>query len=191
MLPGGAVEQAYETAAIAIAAQEREHEINSVVVAAPDKLAGTQAMGLAAAMTSTGRTVLLVDASPRGRTLSEKLVAPDRGLAGAVDGQSHPVAVADNPRLLALGAGIDPHSHLPALPELRKALDHIDAAADVAVLSAEPVLTFSDALVLAGETSGTVLVARTRRTTRLSLQQSLDRLTKVRADVIGVILDDG
>jgi capsular polysaccharide biosynthesis protein/Mrp family chromosome partitioning ATPase len=187
----GAAEQAYETAAISIAAQEGDHPITSIVVASPEATAAPQAIGLAVAMTSLGRTVVLVDASPRANTLSEKLVDADRGLAGAVTGQSRVVQTPSNTRLFVVGAGQDPQSHLPPVPEVRQALSHIGQSAELTVLSADPILTYSDAMILASETSGTVLVARTRRTTRRSLEQALDRLTKVQADVIGVILDDG
>ena len=155
----GAAEQAYETAAIAIGAQDHDHEVTSLVVAGPDKSAAAQAIGLAVAMTSLGRSVVLVDASPRGHTLPEKLVQPDRGLAAAVADCSHIVKVPTNPRLFVLGSGQDPQPHLPPVPELRKALEHLEAAAEVTVLSADPVLTYSDSMVLTSETSGTVLVA--------------------------------
>ena len=187
----GAAEQAYETAAIAIGAQDHDHEVTSLVVAGPDTSAAGQAIGLAVAMTSLGRSVVLVDASPRGHTLPEKLVQPDRGLAAVVADCSHIVKVPTNPRLFVLGSGQDPQPHLPPVPELRKALAHLEAAAEVTVLSADPVLTYSDSMILTSETSGTVLVARTRRTTRRSLQDAVDRLSKVQGDVIGVILDDG
>jgi capsular polysaccharide biosynthesis protein/Mrp family chromosome partitioning ATPase len=186
-----AAEQAYETAAIAIAAQEREGEITSLVIAGPEKPAPAQAIGLAVAMTNLGGTVVLVDASPRGHTLSDKLVQPDRGLAAAVADCSRIVKVPSNPRLFVLGSGQDPQSHLPPAPELRRAIAHLGAAAQVSVLSADPVVTYSDAMILARETSGTILVARNRRTTRRSLQDAVDRLAKVQADVIGVILDEG
>ena len=193
LFPEGAVEQAYETAAVAIAAQERDHQLNSiVVVAAPEEPAVTQAIGLA-----RGDDQHRPDRGARG---CEPTRAESAGEAGPGRPRSRRCRERAELRWFPsirtrvcafIGSGLDPQKHLPPLPDLHEALDYVSKAADVAVLCADPVLTYSDAMVLAGETSGTVLVARTRHTTRLALQQSLDRLTKVRSDVIGVILDNG
>jgi capsular polysaccharide biosynthesis protein len=186
-----AVEQAYDTAAFAIVAREAQGAPTAVVVAAPETQAGVQAVLLASAMTHTSHSVVLVDGSPRGRTLPDDIGPADLGLVGAADGRSRPMPSTLNGSLSILSSGKDPQPQLPARADLTRALDNLRKFADIVVISAEPVLTYGDVMLLGSETSGAVLIARRRKTTRRSLQQSLERLSNVHAELIGVILDEG
>jgi non-specific protein-tyrosine kinase len=61
--------------------------------------------------------------------------------------------------------------------------------AEVVIIDSPPVLVFSDALVLATRSDGVILVVEAGKTRRQAARQALEAFDKVRANVVGVLLN--
>jgi Mrp family chromosome partitioning ATPase len=69
-------------------------------------------------------------------------------------------------------------------------LDKLDKVSDVMVIDSPPVLTVSDATILAAAMDGVILVVKPGTTKLGAFQRALDQLRSVKAHVIGVVLNE-
>ena len=143
----------------------------------------TTSANLAAAFADTGRRVLVVDADFRrpalGRFLNPvpNLVDPDGPATTRVDG----VAFMSSPR------GIDAPGDV--VFELRRLIDARQDDFDVVVVDTPPMLTTNDATDLLAAADAVVLVVRAGHTRTASAMRAATVLSRLRADVLGVVLN--
>lgn len=158
----------------------------------------TCCIGLARAAVSLDMEVLLVDADLRRRHLSSML-----GLASEEDGGLSQVLAEGPARWNVEDLGTELVEKLHVLPAGRH-VDHpttllsgsIPAferwaarAYSVVVIDSPPVSVGADASVIAASTEEVVLVVNVRTAKRAALQQTIDQLARVQANVIGVVLN--
>lgn len=79
-------------------------------------------------------------------------------------------------------------SELLGSPAMRALLELLSAQFDYVLLDAPPLLPVTDAAVLAQLTSGAVVVAAARQSRTTQLRSALDRLERVDARVLGIVL---
>lgn len=172
-------------------------KILMITSAQPGDGKSTVSMNTAAVLAGSGAKVLLVDADLRRGELAKKLgVAPNEGLSGCLSGagqwKKQIRAVAGFPSLWVLVAGTRPPNPADLLgsAQMRNMLREWQAEFDHVVIDTAPVVAVTDANVLAQNADGVIVVARALKTGRQSLGRAVDLLRRVRANIVGVVLND-
>jgi non-specific protein-tyrosine kinase len=157
------------------------------------------AANLAVSLASTEKRVLLIDGDMRRPSLhrvfnrplfggmSELILAVQPGERLALNG-AH--ATSHN-NLTLITSGTIPPNPSELLSSTRSALllRALESQFDVTVIDTPPIDAVSDALTLAAEASGTVLVLEAGRTNVADATKTLDALRSVGAQVLGVVLN--
>jgi len=156
-----------------------------ILITSPNPSEGktTTSANLAAAFADTGRRVLAVDADFRRPALAKFLAPvanlddPDAPAATRVEG----VSFLSSPH--GAGAAGD------TVFELRKLIAHHQNDFDVVIVDTPPMLTTNDAIDLLAAADATLLVLRAGRTRTNAAQRAATVLSRLRADVLGVVLN--
>ena len=163
---------------------ERPHApVILVTSPSPGEGKTTTSANIAAAFADTGRRVLAVDADFRRPALAKFLVP----VANLNDPEAPSETRIPNVSFLAA-----PH-HMAAVGdtvfELRKLIAAHLNGYDVIVVDTPPMLTTNDAIDLLAAADATLLVLRAGRTRTNSAQRAATVLSRLRADVLGVVLN--
>ena len=142
-----------------------------------------------------GRKVLLVDADLRRPSLHHVFDAPNlTGLTSLllndVDREGC-VVKTDIPNLYVLPSGSLPPNPSELLGSQRMAqlIEDFQSFADIVLFDVPPVLACADAMVLASQVDGAVLVIDSRSTRRETATRALEMLRNVEAKVLGSVLN--
>lgn len=95
----------------------------------------------------------------------------------------------DNLNLITSGHIVSNPSEILGSPEINRVLKEAQGLFDVVMLDAPPVLSITDAAVLASKVDGVVLVYEMGRTARSALLRAKIQLESVGAKVLGVVLN--
>ena len=172
----------------------------AILVTSPTSAEGktTVVANLAASFSELGKRVLILSCDPR-RPAVHRLF-DTQGVPGLFDvlalGGGPPVLnglVAETP---IDGIRLVPSGQTPARPgellgseDMRTALAEAKAMADVVLLDTAPVLAGSDPAPLIPEADAVLVVARAGKTTVDGAEWSTEVLTRLRAPVVGVVLN--
>jgi capsular exopolysaccharide synthesis family protein len=172
-----------------------EHHPRSILVtsASPAEGKSTIALYLAAAHSQQQRRTLLIDGDMR-RPVIKLGVSNDRGLSDVVNGTMHwkeavqtPYAYPD---LDVLSAGPSSRRVADRIGMvLRTILDEAEREYDLVVIDSPPLLGFAEPLEIAALADSVIIVARAGRTNRSAVASVVEQLKRVRANVIGVVLN--
>jgi succinoglycan biosynthesis transport protein ExoP len=172
-----------------------EHHPRSILVtsASPAEGKSTIALYLAAAHSQQQRRTLLIDGDMR-RPVIKLGVSNDRGLSDVVNGTMHwreavqtPYAYPD---LDILSAGPSSRRVADRIGiVLRTILDEAEREYDLVVIDSPPLLGFAEPLEIAALADGVIVVARAGRTNRSAVASVVEQLKRVRADIIGIVLN--
>ncbi len=172
-----------------------EQRPRSILVTSPSPMEGksTVSLYLAVAHSQQGRKTLLIDGDLRRPVIRLSLLN-DRGLSDVVNGTMHwreaiqtPV---EYPNLDVLAAG--PSSRRVAervanvLPPI---LDEAEREYDLVLIDSPPLLGFAEPLEIASLADSVILIARAGRTNRSAVASAMSQLRRVRANVIGIVLN--
>ncbi len=140
---------------------------------------------------------IIVDADLRRPALHKLFkLSNSQGLASLLSSSSS-VEIED----VLQSTGIDnlkiiPSGPLPPNPSERlssqrmvKLVEQLQSMADVVIFDTPPILAVTDAAVLANRLDGVILVVQARRTPRAAIKNAVQRLTQVRANLLGGILN--
>jgi len=173
-----------------------DRPIKTLLITSADATEGKSltTSNLAISMAQSGLKVIILDADLRRPRMHEIFgLHPQGGLTGALldgnpDGRLQPVQVE--------GLEVLPAGELPPNPaellgsrRMRELLDLLSQRADIVLLDSPPVLPVTDAAVLAREMDGVLLVVDSGHTRRGAVQQAIESLRQVGANVIGVVLN--
>jgi len=197
--PQSPVAEAYRTLRTNLEFAAAEAPVHTVLFTAPsrDEDTPTAVANLAVTVAQTGRQVLAVDADLRHPRLHTLLgVDNERGLTDMVQAgdasAEPPYQKTEVPGLFVLAAGpsvlspadiLDSKRMLAIWQELRQQFDMV-------LVNTPPVLAVADAAILAPRVDGVVLVLRAGTTRRAHALQAKERLERVRARLLGVVLMD-
>lgn len=155
------------------------------------------AVNLACALAQLGKRVLLIDCDMRCPTLAEKLnIARKPGLSDFLSGQSETENLirrcdlkAGEVSFHAISAGRNPPNPVELLSSRRMAtlLKELRRRYDYVLLDLPPVGSVSDALAVAGETDGMLLVVRRNLCKRPALTAAVRQIEFVRARLLGLV----
>jgi len=153
------------------------------------------AVNLAVTFAQSNQRVLLIDANFRRPGVRRAFVGTRaEGLCNVLVGQmpfEQTVTHTDLPNLDVLGSGPLPPNpgELLGSPQMRELLKLVAGKYDRVVLDGPPCLLVSDALVLATQVDGVVLVARAVNGTKGTLRRAREQLQRIGARVIGAVLN--
>ena len=168
----------------------------SLLITSPSPEDGrtTVVMNMAIAVAQSGRRVLVVDANFRQPAIGLMYPqAPAAGLSSALVGQANwreVVYATDIPNLSVIAAGPLPPNPADLLgsPTMRTLVDEMTAEYDQVLFDGSPVTVVSDAVVLATQIDGVVLVVRAGVNSIGIVQRANEQLTRVGARMLGVVL---
>jgi len=173
-------------------------ELRSVVITGAHEASGstTTAAYLATALAERGKRVLLIDCNMYSPELHEAFnTNAEPGLSELllekVDMQAA-FRQTGRRNLYLLPAGTLPAQPTVLLTSKRFSpmLSSLAMLFDFVIIDAPPMLSSTDASLLAGMTDGVVLVVRAGATTREAAQEAVRQLDVARANVIGAVLND-
>lgn len=170
----------------------------SVLVTSPSEGDGKSltALHLARALSIQGRDVVLVDADVRARGLTRMLNAQDKpGLVECAEGKLLDDVVSRYRISPSVSLSIVPAGRVPPQPTgllatapYRDAIAHIIERRDLTIIDGAPLLTVADAMAVASQVAGVLLVIDAR-TTEADLRQVAQRLRLLPTPVIGLVVN--
>jgi capsular exopolysaccharide synthesis family protein len=195
--PNSVESEAYRTlrTVLDFVAQDRPFTVLLVTSPRPGEGKSSVAANLAAAVAQLGRKVVLVDGDLRRPQVHRLFVTGnDRGLSTLLTGEAplqrcvQRVDTHRNVALLTAGPPPPDPAELLSHERLRLALESLAGASDLVVIDAPPVLPVADPIILAQLADATLLVATAGISDRREWTETLERLGKVDAPVIGTVL---
>jgi succinoglycan biosynthesis transport protein ExoP len=191
-------EEAIRTLRNSILLTDFDRRLRSVLLtsASPSEGKSTVAAHLAATHASQHKRTLLIDGELRRPSLHRLFQVPNTmGLSNVLMKELSwldAVVVMDEPSGLHI---------LPAGPSTRRASDLIGMGLadlieeatreyDLVVLDAPPLLGFAEPLQMATAVDGVIVVARAGDTSRKALSSVITTLTRLRANLVGVVLNE-
>ncbi len=172
--------------------------LHSVVVssASPGEGKSTVTANLAVVMAQAGRNVVVVDADLRLPVQHRIFNVPNNhGLTTAILDTQAPVAQhlqeTSLPGLRILTSGPTPPNPAELLNSLRmqQVLEELQGEADMLIFDTPPILTVTDASIMASRVDGCIVVAQVGRTRRDTLVRAAENLKKTDATIFGVVLN--
>jgi non-specific protein-tyrosine kinase len=195
--PRSAAAEAFRSLYINLSFSQQERALRTLLVTSPGPGEGKSVAlaNLAVVAAQMGQRVILIDGDLRAPQLNELFgLRNDDGLTGVVAGTSGIEAtlqpVAEAPGLRVLTSGPLPPSPATVLASRRlgELIAELADQADLLLLDAAPVLSVSDASVLASKVDGVLLVLNAGQTKRESARRAKEALEKVHAHIVGVVL---
>jgi len=191
-------EEAIRSLRDSILLSDSERRLRSLVItsATPSEGKTTTSTHLALAHAAQLRKTLIIDGDLRRPSIHSRLgVENEKGLSDVIT-EDTPwrdclVEAPGNPDLKILTAG----------PASRRAADRIGVVLegllreatrefDLVIVDCPPLLGFAEPLQMASLTDGTVIVAKAGQTDRRALQSVLEALKRLKANVVGVVLNE-
>lgn len=167
-----------------------------ITSAGPREGKTTSSINLAITFAAAGRRVVLVDADLRRPSLHHAFgMANEHGLSTLIGGTSSVDEVAQQSpqaNLWIIPSGPRPANPAELLgsPECKAALDRLNEAFDLVIIDTPPVVAVTDAVVLANDVDGVILVIKSFKVARDLVLQAKRQLVDVDARLIGVILNN-
>ncbi len=196
--PSSAAAEAYRTLRTNIQFSSIDRPLKTLLVTstAPDEGKSITLANLAVTMAQSEQRVLLVDCDLRRPSLHSIFgLANDHGLTSALleQGQGElPILATSVPGLSLLASGPLPPRPSDLLGSRRMAtlMDRLRASADIVLIDTSPVVAVTDAAVLAPQVDGVLLVLQAGYTRRDRAREARQILEKVKAHIIGVVLNN-
>jgi polysaccharide biosynthesis transport protein len=192
-----AFEEAVRTLRNTILLSDFEGRLRSIVItsAAPSEGKTTIASHLAIANADRGQKTLLVDGDLRRPSLHSRFgITPREGLSNVLTGerlwQEVVLPVEGRPNLSLLPAGLGSHRAADLIgPRLATLLDEFAKEYDLVILDSPPVLGFAECLQMATAADGVLVISRAGETKRKAVAEVISVLNRLRANIIGVVLN--
>ncbi|PZE20480.1 CpsD/CapB family tyrosine-protein kinase [Paenibacillus xerothermodurans] len=196
--PRSYVSEAYRTLRTNIEFSAISGRIQTIVVTSPEPSEGksTTIVNLATAFAQEGKNVLIIDADLRKPTVHNYFSKSNRiGLSSLLAGQ-HALQQCivdthiDNLSLLCSGPIPPNPAEMLASNQMEQLLTDLKEKYDVILLDCPPALAVTDAQVLATKSDGVLFVLNCGRVKRDIAKKALERLGRVNARVLGVVLNN-
>lgn len=197
--PQSQAAEAYRTlrAALEFATLDSNVRVLQLTSANPGEGKTTTAVNLAVALSRTGKKVILVDADlrkPRIHAFFDLSYEP--GLTNAILGQKDLAELGTVVERQAGSVVVMTSGPLPPGPSellgstrTKRVFAELQKLCDLVIVDSPPVLPVSDALVLAKQVDGTLLVANGARTSAPELSRAVELLRQVDAKLVGTVLN--
>ncbi len=190
-------EEAVRTIRNTILLSDFEQRLRSIAVtsAEPGEGKSTLAAHLAVANAARGKSTLLVDGDLRRPSIHAKFgLNPREGLSNVLNGelawQDVVIPMEGRPNLSLLPSGPGSHRAADLIgPRLSELLDEFAKDYDLVILDSPPLLGFAECLQMATAADGVLIISRAGETRRKAVAAVVSTLNRVRANLIGVVLN--
>jgi len=170
--------------------------VKSLLITSPVPSEGksTVVSNLAISLSRMGMRIVVVDADLRLPRLHDLFgLTQDDGLAnsltqGNVNGNLQDTGIGEL-RILTSGRMLSDPAEALSSPQLAKLLQELKDKADLVIIDCPPVLTVSDASILAAKVDGVLLVLKAGYSKSGAARDTLEALRQVKANVIGIVLN--
>jgi len=162
---------------------------------APDEGKSTTLANLAVTFAQAEQRVILVDCDLRRPTLHTLFDLPNEaGLTSMILAEDAPPPLQET---VVPGLSLLPSGPLPPRPadilgsrRMEAVIERLRAVADIVLFDTPPVVAVTDAAVLATKVDGVLLVFQAGRTSRERARRARQILEKVKANIVGVVLNN-
>ena len=173
---------------------DKEYKVIVITSSEPGEGKSTTAGNLALCMAQGDKKVILVDCDLRRPSIHKKFkVSNLAGLSDVIIGKSDLSKVMHryNKNLVLLTSGkIPPNpSEMLSSKAMESLLEELKGAFDYIILDTPPVQAVTDSQILSTKADGTILVVRAERTKKESVNNAINLLKKVNANIIGTVLN--
>ena len=191
-------EEAIRTLRNSILLSDVDRRLRSILVtsASPSEGKSTTGAHLAVTHAEQGRRTLLIDGDLRKPSVHKRFnLSPSKGLSNVLtaecDWRSLLVSPDNLPNLHILPAGPPSRRAADLIARgLEEVLEQACADYDLVVLDGPPLLGFAEPLQMATIVDGVIVVTRAGATSRKAVGNVLSTLRRVRANIIGIVLND-
>ena len=194
--PKSIVAESYRTLRTNIQYSSFDKEYKIIVVTSSDPGEGksTTAGNLALSMAQDDKKVILIDCDLRKPSLHKKFKVSNLvGLSDVIIGKTDLVKAVHkySKNLVLLTSGkIPPNpSEMLSSKIMESLLETLRESFDYIILDTPPVQAVTDSQILSTKADGTILVVRAEKTKRESVQNAVNLLKKVNANIIGIVLN--
>lgn len=167
-----------------------------VTSAQPSEGKSTTAVNLAITMAQADLKTIMIDADLRRPNLHKLFGLPNLGgmtdLLRSAEPDIKPYlkpTEVDNLSIITSGPLPPNPSELLGSQRMAQLLQTLKISADVVIVDSPPTLIVSDSLALVNKVDGIILVMRAKRTRRGAIRETVNRLGKVKANILGVVLN--
>jgi non-specific protein-tyrosine kinase len=196
--PSSPAAEAYRTLRTNIRFSSLDRPLHTLLVtsAAPDEGKSTTLANLAVTMAQSEQRIILVDCDLRRPSLHTLFGLPNEvGLTTLILDQNEgplPLQATGVAGLSLLASGPIPPRPADILGSRRMEaiIERLRSEADMVLFDTPPVTAVTDAAVLATRVDGVLLVFQAGKTRREPARQTRQILEKVKANIIGVVLND-
>ncbi|MGN0027303.1 MAG: CpsD/CapB family tyrosine-protein kinase [Clostridium sp.] len=173
---------------------DKEYKVIVITSSEPGEGKSTTAGNLALCMAQGDKKVILVDCDLRRPSIHKKFkVSNLAGLSDVIIGKSDLSKAMHryNKNLVLLTSGkIPPNpSEMLSSKSMENLLEKLRENFDYVILDTPPVQAVTDSQILSTKADGTILVVRAERTKKESVNNAINLLKKVNANVIGTVLN--
>ncbi len=191
--------EAYRTLRMNLQFAALDRPLRSLLITSPGPGEGksTTLANLAVTMAQVEQRVIMVDCDLRRPSLHQLLgLQNEAGLTTMmVDEQAMETpplqqTAVENLRFLASGPPPPRPSDLMGSQRMTKIIERLLTEGDIQLFDAPPVMAVTDAVILATKVDGVLLVVSANETKREYAQRSVERLTKVNASILGIVLNN-
>lgn len=193
--PRSAVAEAYRRLRTNLEFTSLDTPLRTLLVtsAGPDEGKSTTLANLAVSIAQAGRRVILVDSDLRHPHLHDIFgLDNQKGLTTALSQLGGDLPLQESSvnglRVLTAGPLPDVPADLIASPAMETLIAALSEQADIVLFNAPPVVTVTDAAVLASKVDGVLLLVNAGRTRREYAQQAKAMLERVHARLLGAVL---
>ena len=173
---------------------DKEYKVIMVTSSEPGEGKSTTAGNLALCLAQGDKKVILVDCDLRKPSLHKKFkVSNIIGLSDVIIGKEELVTAFHryNKNLVILTSGkIPPNpSEMLSSKTMTVLLEELKNNFDYIILDTPPVQAVTDSQILSTKSDGTIIVDKAERTKKDSVENSINLLKKVNANIIGTVLN--
>lgn len=189
------IAEQYRTIRTNIQFASADRKIQTIVVTSsgPSEGKSTTAANIAVVFANSGQRVLLVDADMRKPTVHKTFgLTNEVGLSKVLSSNNSVLEMAqpsmvDNLSILTSGPKPPNPSELLGSTRMNQVIEEARHLYDVIIFDMPPVVTVTDAQIMASKADGTLLVVRENVTRKDALTKAKDLLEMVQARVLGVV----
>ena len=174
---------------------DKDLKVLSVTSSIPGEGKSTVAANLAFSMSEMGKKTLLIDADLRKPTVHKKLQLSN--LKGLTEGIIYKLDLDEfiqkpyeNFHVMTSGKIPPNPAELVGSEAMSHLLDQLKEVYDQIIIDCPPILSVTDPLLVSTKVDGTILVVREGKAKSKQVLMSYKELEKVRANVIGTVLND-